>query len=49
MTQGKPATEYRVTLCKKEEGELPVITPYKVGKKTYEKTLERIIKTQGRK
>ena len=47
MAQGKAATEYSVTLCKKEEGVLPVMTPYRIGKKTYEKILAMIVKTQG--
>jgi hypothetical protein len=48
MTAGKPNTEYRVTLCKKEEGKLPVMTPYKIGKKQYEKILLLILKAQGK-
>lgn len=43
------STNYRVTISKQEENGIPIITTYLIGKKTYEKILGLIIKTQGRK
>jgi hypothetical protein len=49
MTAGKPNTEYRVTLCKKEAGGLPVITPFTIYRKQYEQILKIIYQVQGEK
>ena len=47
MAQGKAGTKYRVVIYKCEEGNLPIIIPHAVGKKTYEHILALILKTQG--
>lgn len=49
MTAGKPATTYTVTLCKKEEKGMPVITPHTIYAKQYKQILKIIYQVQGEK
>jgi hypothetical protein len=49
MPQGVKEIKYSVTLCKREGDGLPVMTPYKIGRKVYEKIVALIVKTQGKK
>jgi hypothetical protein len=38
--------KYKITLCRKDEGCLPIITPFNTGKKTFEKVAEVLYKAQ---
>ena len=49
MTVGKPATTYQVTLCKKEEGKLPIITPHTIYKKQYDQIIKIVFQIQPKK